>query len=377
MARRRTSLGIVTVLLVVAAACGASPTDVQTGHATRHQQVSATAATTTIPDRTQQPGNVYPLRGTEAPDAAAASRPAVVVKVDNDPNARPQTGLNQADLVYEVEVEGITRFVSVFQSRDVSVVGPIRSARSTDIDLVAALNRPMFGWSGANPTVTSEVDRAAAAGLLVSLGHGVVPDEYWRDNARVAPYNLYSSTARLRKHTPADAGGPAPVFQYRRTNDEALPKGDFGATGVAVNYVGDGRITNVEFVWDAHAEGWARFQTDQKHPNGASLAHRDSAGHQIAPDNVVILLTNYGISAAGVSPQAMSVGGGDAIVLTADSRAVEGHWERTANTEPFQLTTAHGDDIRLTPGRTWVLLPRPGHVSYLSPARGRALLASR
>jgi hypothetical protein len=377
MARRRIALITTLVLLAVTAACGKDGGDVATSHPST-QRVTATAAPTTQPEvrRTQDPTAVYPLTGKPAP-RAAARRPAVVVKIDNDPNARPQTGLGQADIVFEVEVEGITRFVSVFQSADVNMVGPIRSARSTDVDLVAGLNRPMFAWSGANPTVTGEVNAARDAGLLTSLGHDVVPEEYWRDNSRYAPYNLYSSTSGLRKHTPDGAGPPAPVFEYRRTEGERLPEGNKGVTGVAVNYVGDGRISNVEFVWDAHRSGWARFQTDYLHPNGVSLRHVDSSGRQIAPANVVILETDYGVSAASnISPQAMSVGGGRAIVLTGNSRAVEGHWERRSHTEPFELTTPDGDAIHLTPGRTWVLLPRVGHVRYLSPTRGRALLAT-
>jgi hypothetical protein len=94
----------------------------------------------------------------------------------------------------------------------------------------------------------------------------------------------------------------------------------------------------------------------------------------VRPTNVVILLTDYGVSAAGGSPQALSVGGGEAIVLTADSRALAGRWERTANTKPFELRADSGEEIRLTPGRTWVLLPRAGHVSFLGEGRARALL---
>jgi hypothetical protein len=318
------------------------------------------------------PAPVLPLLGIAADDGEAAVRPAVVVKIDNDPNARPQSGLNQADLVYEIEVEGITRFAAVFQSTDVDQVGPVRSARSSDIDLIAALKTPYYAWSGANPTVTGEVNGAAANGWLIDVGHDALPAEFWRDNSRYAPFNLYSSTTGLRAAAPGGAGAPRPIFGYRSA-DEGLPESDFGASGVALAYHGDGRITNVEFAWDPELEGWARFQDDLYHDDGF-LAHEDLAGEQIAPENVVILMVEYGVSAAGGSPQALSVGTGPAIVLTGESRAVEGTWSRSANTEPFTLTSEEGDEIRLTPGRTWVLLPQVGEVTYLGPERAEHLL---
>lgn len=381
MARSRTftTAGCLLLLASVAAACGGAGAVETTG--TQGAVGGAGSARDTADARsggsvrTSSPSapqdTTWPLLGTPSSAGDDRDRPAVVVKVDNDPHARPQAGLNQADLVYEIEVEGVTRFAAVFHSRDVNPVGPIRSARSSDIDAVSNLGVPYFAWSGANPTVTAEVQGAVDQGMLVSLGHDQAPDEYWRDNSRLAPHNLYSDTAGIRD---VGEGGsaPHPVFQYRHEGDE-LPDGAFPVAGVGVDYVGDGRITDVEFVWDAASEGWARFQTDQLHGPGA-LAHVDAAGEQIAPDNVVILFAHYGVSAAGGSPQAWTVGSGEAIVLTGYGQAIEGTWIRGDRTDDWNLHTAGGGVIRLNEGSTWVLLPRPGHVSYLTPDRAQALL---
>lgn len=378
MARRCPSLSVATILVLgalVLAACGGGGEGVQTsaaGESAAGPASSNPPGTNGRTATTQAEAPVLPLLGLPAPDATAADRAAVVVKIDNDPHARPQSGLDHADLVYEIEVEGITRFAAVFQSEDVDTIGPIRSARSSDIDLISNLHRPLFAWSGANPTVQGEVGGAAAAGRLVNVNHDAAPDLYWRDTSRIAPYNLYSDTAQLRALAPSDQAGPDAVFTYL-DEGEGLPDGAIPVAGISVTYPGDGRISNVEFVWDAERRGWARFQTDLQHPDGAN-AHRVADGEIIAPTNVVVLSTDYTVSAAGGgSPQALSVGSGDAIVLV-DGQAVTGRWTRASAEEPYSLETATGDPIDLAPGRTWVLLPEPGRTAYLPADRAAALL---
>src|SRR6202023_2878882 len=112
--------------------------------------------------------------------------------IDNAPRARPQIGLVQADVVVEEQVEGgVTRFAAIFQSQDVSRVGPVRSARSTDIALVANLDRPLFAYSGANARFLQLVHAAP----LVDVGVDADPGIYARDFTRPSPYNLFSNIA--------------------------------------------------------------------------------------------------------------------------------------------------------------------------------------
>ena len=93
------------------------------------------------------------------------------MKIDNHRDARPHAGLNQADVVYEEIVEGITRFFAIFHSTDADPIGPIRSARTTDVDLLNQLNRPLFAWSGGNADVVQRIGNANA----VSRAHGQAP----------------------------------------------------------------------------------------------------------------------------------------------------------------------------------------------------------
>ncbi len=108
---------------------------------------------------------VMPLTGLPIEDPALAGRSALVVKIDNHPDARPQSGLNQADIVFEENVEQLTRFAAVFQSNAPDPVGPIRSGRTQDVELLGSLNKPIFAWSGGNPGVTKIIN---ASDLVVA-----------------------------------------------------------------------------------------------------------------------------------------------------------------------------------------------------------------
>ena len=116
-----------------------------------------------------------PLTGLPITDPAIAARPAVVVKVSNDPGARPQSGLEFADIVFEAWGAGPTRFATVFQSKDAPNVGPIRSARTQDVDLVGSFNGAVFACSGGNQGIDRGNPRVRPAGAHREPGPWLVP----------------------------------------------------------------------------------------------------------------------------------------------------------------------------------------------------------
>jgi hypothetical protein len=127
--------------------------------------------------------------------------PVLAVKIDNIMNARPQTGLGQADIVYVLPVEGgLSRFCAVFSAHFPPVVGPVRSARDDDLQLLRQFGRPAFAYSGAQPQLLPVVERARIVDLYAGRVGG-----YHRDSRRIAPYNLYARTSQLR----AEARGRA------------------------------------------------------------------------------------------------------------------------------------------------------------------------
>ncbi|HUF98277.1 MAG TPA: DUF3048 domain-containing protein, partial [Ilumatobacter sp.] len=166
------------------------------------------ATTTTLPLIPRQPLTGFVLND----PSEALTRPALVVKIDNAPAARPNhSGLAKADIVFEEIVEGsITRFAAVFHSQGSDPVGPVRSGRTQDVDMLSSFNRPLFAWSGGNPAVTRRVYESQ----LISISHGQQGSSYYR-GAGSSPHNLYSSTDRLWALTPfGHPGPPAQQFQY-------------------------------------------------------------------------------------------------------------------------------------------------------------------
>lgn len=369
MRRRSTKIAALTITIafLFVAACGkSSDKPIEAGAA---PSTKADATTTSSP-----PPPVYPLTGLLVADPASALHPAVVVKMDNSPDARPQTGINEADVVYELLVEGITRYALVYHSQTPDQVGPVRSARSSDIELLANLGGPLIAWSGANPGVTNEVRNAVDGGFLVNAGQDAIPGQYHRDNSRKAPHNLYANVAGLLADAaPEGAGAPPALFTYRPVG-QPYTGGSLPASGYVVDFGGGVRA---DYVWDAERGGWDRFQVDESHPRATS-ATLDSAGTQVAPQNVVILFLEYGQSPSDArSPMALSTGEGDAVVLT-DGKAVEGRWRRPTPLNGWELVDQSGQPIALTPGRTWVALPEAGSaVTAMDPDAAASLLELR
>lgn len=331
--------------------------------------------TTLLATTTTRPIVRSPLTGLVTADPAAEAHPAVTVKMDNSPEARPQAGINQADVVYEVKVEGITRYALVFHSVLRDDVGPVRSARSSDIDLVADLSTPLFVWSGGNAGVTGEVLAAARNGILTNASFDVAEGFYYRSRDRRAPHNLYVNLVPLvAERAPAGQGAPAPIFTYRTEGAAIGGVGVLPVAGISVDY---GQRQVVEYVWDAGRQGWARYQADARHPRPRS-ATVDADGVQVVPPNVIVQFVEYGVSAADSrSPRAVTVGEGEAIVLTAGT-ATPARWSRPSADQPARFTDAAGVPIALTPGRTWVALAETGApVAYLDQAFADGLLAER
>jgi hypothetical protein len=304
---------------------------------------SATTSTTVIPAEV----TVLPLTG--LPDEGVGPRPALVVKVDNHDRARPQFGLSDADVVYEEIVEGgLTRFAAVFHSRDADPVGPVRSVRTSDFPLLQNLGRPLFGNSGGNDGVLAllaDVD-------MVDVSSNAAGDAYYRFDERQAPHNLLTDTAALRAAgEERGAGGAPPALFAYRDEGEPLPVDAAVVQGVEIEY----GTTEVTYAWDG--EGWQRSQ------NGTP--HVDAEERHIAPDNLVVQFVSYGRSAAdGRSPEAVLEGEGAAWVFT-DGQLITGTWQRSERAAATEFLDDRGSVIELTPGTTWVALPRVGQVIVL------------
>ena len=177
----------------VIAACGGDDEEAATTTTRPRPTTTTTEATTTTPP----PPPVAPLTGQVwTGDPAILTRPALVVKIDNaDPSARPQYGLNQADIVFEEIVEVQTRFAAVFHSQTADPVGPIRSGRTQDIDLLGSFNAPMFMWSGGNAAVTRAIEDSDLVNLSAQHSDVYAAAGFFRSDDRPGPHDLYASTS--------------------------------------------------------------------------------------------------------------------------------------------------------------------------------------
>ena len=272
-------------------------------------------------------------------------RPALAVKIDNVTRAHPQSGVNVADVVYEEIVEGgVTRLVAVFQSTSADMVGPVRSARTSDPPLLAAFDHPLFAYSGANRGTRTEL----AESTITDVGYDALTDEYWRDRSRRPPHNLYTSTDALWAHHSGRTAVPPAPFIHRYPEQPLHPSAE-SATGVSIDF----GLTEVDYDWNG--TGWAR--THGGNP------HVDDEGVRVAPANVVVQFVAYGWSKADSrSPEARTTGTGMAWVFT-DGHVVVGEWNRPDESLPATFS-ADGETIRLSPGNTWVALARKNTATW-------------
>ncbi len=321
-----------------------------------------TPATTQAPTTTAAPeqwsGPHHPLTGLPAVEGLSRL-PALAVKVgNNDTRSLPQVGLEQADIVYETHIENhVTRFLGIYHSRVPDRIGLVRSARSTDIDLVGNLNRPIFAYWGSNDGVAAEVREAETVGALVARStSGPGQENFVRDDSRgVSPFNGFLNAQGLLAGATGTA--PDPVFQYGDLPASAVPAA--GARWSTPN-------RQIDYVWD-HASGrWLRYQ--------GGVPQLDQDGNQFAADNVLVLFTEYGISAADfASPQAVSTGSGDGWLLR-DGTVTGVVWGRPFVSNAWHLADDDtGDPVALRPGTTWVVLARLGETRVLDLAETLAL----
>ena len=339
---RSTRLGLVVALGAAfwLGACGGSSPSVTS---------DGIPVETTIvePTTTTNPIVVNPLTGEPAADESILSRPAMVVKIDNHPKAQPQFGINQADIIFEENVEKLTRFAAVFHSLGSDPVGPIRSGRFQDINLLGSLNKPLFVWSGGNPKVSSAIRNSD----LVDLSYTVANKDggFGRNSDRPAPHDLFAETSKLWTLAPDGSGAPPQQFTYRTASD-AQPTSALNVAGVKLSMDG----VKVRWDWDATDETFVRLQNEEPQV--------DSDDVQLNVRNVVILEVEYTNS---YSPTSKTLGGGKVTVFTSGV-AITGTWERDNRLVPFTLKDANGAIIKLNPGRTFVEVARADKSAIIS-----------
>jgi hypothetical protein len=299
-----------------------------------------TTATTT----TTKPAPIYPtapLTGLSDPSGTAILRPALTIKIENTPQALPQWGIDQADVVYEEIVNGgITRLAAIFNSQAPVKVGPVRSVRPTDTQVVWPLGG-IFAFSGGAPYAITSISTAPVK-LVDESSAGTA---MFRDPNLYAPHNLFAVAPKLF----AFAGTPTPppaLFAYRASTAKAA------GTKVSSFVVPFPSLYPVTWTWDVATQSWDRTLFGKPDITGTGV--RES------PKNVVVMFVNYVNGIGTENSYANLQGSGNATIFSA-GREVQGTWTRGPSmADVIQYTTPSGKTITLTPGQTWVELLNDG-----------------
>jgi uncharacterized protein with PIN domain len=270
----------------------------------------------------------------------AEPAPVLAVKIDNIAPARPHTGLGSADIVYVEQVEGgQSRILAVFSSRLPPKLGPVRSARESDIELLRQFGRPALAYSGAQ----SRLNPLLTDAPLYALPPGRAPDAYVRSGSRPAPHNLYVLPERLLEKAPeasksSDIGfrfGPAPDGG-RAVNEETVR---FPAARFAFTWSpGDKR-------WLVSMDGTAMTATDSGRIGAATVVLQ----------HVTVRSSAFRDRWGSVSPYTETVGSGDALVLR-DGKAYDARWRRTDAAGDTVFTRPSGERLNFARGPVWVVL---------------------
>lgn len=297
-----------------------------------------------------------PLTGLPAPGGVVPQRPVLAVKVGNDPNARPQSGLENADIVFDTLAEGgITRYIAVYQCGSSPDIGPIRSVRWDDWHILQMFGRADLAFvHGIDP----DVNTVASIGWICDLDAFSHYGDYHTNPQRYAPEATYTATAPLWASCPR---GPAPpaIFHF-----SAAPPVTAGpVASVELNYSFDADIV---WRWSAAHHAFLHFYRE----GGAILADVDDLGTQLQATNVVIELVTLQYGNQAESPggtgdvESQTVGSGLAYVLRG-GRVERGTWSRPAWEDITTLTAADGKPMTLAPGQTWVeIVPETDAVTF-------------
>ena len=289
----------------------------------------------------------WPLTGLDAPSEESITQRVVSVKIENSPAARPQTNLQAADVVYETVTEGgITRFNAIFQSQNPEALGPVRSARLSDLYIVPQYGA-LFVFSGASSSVNSRIAGTSIENLSEDAG---VSYPFYRGNDRPRPHNLMvvldkvrEEAAKRKMETTQEMKGLA--FDYRAIESSTA------VTEISIPF---STANKVSWTYDVASNSYLRVN------NGA--AHKDKAtGKQISARNVVVMWAKHNVASkdvVGSTTYEIVLSGSGRATVFHNGQRFDGTWEAGTDAPPV-FKAKDGTQIKLAPGNTWFQVVAP------------------
>ncbi len=278
------------------------------------------------------------LNGIQVAGAANQTSPVTAIMIENSPDARPQSGLKQAEVVYEAIAEGgITRFLALYQQNKPQLIGPVRSVRPYYVDWLAPY-QPSIAHVGGSAAALAEVRN----GNYRDLDQFFNGSYYWRSTDRYAPHNVYTSFAKLDALNAKKGYTSSDFTSFART--DGAPAATQDATSVDVTI--SSALFNSHYDYDVATNSYNRSQ--------GGAPHLDREEGQISPSSVIVMDVNMSlIMQDGYREDITTSGTGKAYVFQNGTvQAVT--WQKSDHTSPLRLVGADGKDISLVRGQTWI-----------------------
>ena len=277
---------------------------------------------------------------------AGENKQILVVKIDDTNAAHPQIGVESADVVYVEQVEGgLTRLAAIYTSKLPPLIGPIRSARISDIELLAQFGRIGFAYSGAQSKMRPVI---AAANLENLSAERNPPSIYGKDPDRQGPVDMILKPDLLLERANAN-----PKIRIETATASVFPFGDApkGETNTAFAKV-KWPSAKYELRWDSTNEKWLIYFNEKPNmaANGEHL-YADTAIIQI----VSITPSIYGDKFGEITPFSKTTGSGKAVMLR-DGLSYQISWQRNLETDLTTWKSQDGGVANFKPGRTWIFL---------------------
>ncbi|TMR24601.1 DUF3048 domain-containing protein [Nonomuraea turkmeniaca] len=294
-------------------------------------------AATVAPSEEPAEASAHPFTGKPYDEL----KPVLAVKIENTAAGKPQMGLKSADIVYVEQVEaGLTRLMAIFSSKLPAKVGPVRSARISDLHIAPMFGKPAFSYSGAQSLMLPLIAEAS----LYDVGDTRNPGAYFRQPGRFAPYNLFANTKPLLAKAP----------KASKAKDIGFTFGDAPAEGGVDKkaYTVKWPAARFTFAWSEQRKLWMIWQDGKK-----DMA---AEGGQLGAPTIVIQYTKTERSQFhdkndSYTPLVHTTGKGTAIVLR-DGKAFKARWERESEKDGTTFTTESGEPMNFAPGQVWVAL---------------------
>jgi hypothetical protein len=300
---------------------------------------------------------VAPLTGVkyDTSQNAWVTGPAVMAKIDNVSDARPQAGLNQTDVVYDEMVEGgLTRLLAVWQSQMPTQLGPVRSVRPMDPDIASPFGGILCFSGGQAAFVKAMADTPVFSATETNQQS---KHTFSRVTDRFAPHNVMVAAQHLQgQHL--DLAAPASPFTFAASAAEASA----AATGSAVeSFTVKFPAATALWTWSQAKGLWLRTQDGQPHIDAADKSQIHAVNVVVIP---VTIDRSYLDKRYGFVPRSLLIGTGKAVIFTG-GKMLEATYSKASKTAPIQLLDKAGNPIKLAVGNTWFEL-QPKDVGSLN-----------